>query len=411
MSNHLTQNSSKMALLVEHHPAYSKSFGTPNLIKTLSTPSVSPFKAIVATDMAGYKPISGPWDTIPTLALFRPRSLLPKIGLGLLDNFFFKLQNSRVIQFLKKYNIDHLFFLITNNSRFAIFAAELPWAGPKDIYLVDDFVEDSYIYRISKTKAQNALDTLMLECDRVFTISPISAAKLSHQYNRSCEFLPLPINSTTFQASSENKDKQTSHQETIVIHHAGSIHHLYANTIVDFVNLLQDVIEQSNFKVILEFYGNISKKQFKNLFGNILTQSHPNLILKPAGNVPYPQLIQAQQRADFLLLVNSFLPHMQKQTQYSFSSKTIEYLVSGTSILLYAPPYSSLVAYLDSHQAAHILSDTDKIKACTRLEQIFKDSNRNAPALAAIELAKTVHCTETFFKRVTNHLTENNQAG
>ena len=84
-----TTSSDRIALIAEHHPASAKNFGTSGLIKTLCASPRRPFQAVVATDLAGSKPVAGPWEELPILSLFRPRSLLPKIGLGLLDNFFF----------------------------------------------------------------------------------------------------------------------------------------------------------------------------------------------------------------------------------------------------------------------------------------------------------------------------------
>ena len=65
----------RIALVAELHPAYYVKGGTANLIKTFCFYPFHPFCSIVAADHAGPNPVPGPWDSIPTLSLFRPRSL------------------------------------------------------------------------------------------------------------------------------------------------------------------------------------------------------------------------------------------------------------------------------------------------------------------------------------------------
>lgn len=391
----------KFALMAEHHPAFAKNFGTPNLIKTLCSIPAHPFRAVIATDLPGPKPVAGPWDALPTLSLFRPRSVLPKVGLGLLDIFFFRLQTQRVLNFLKAQRIDYLFALITNNPRFAIFLANLPCSIPKYIYLLDDFVKDSHIYRIKKETARQTMDQLMSHSERVFSISPVCAADLERQYKRSCEFLPIPIPNAQINDTSRLFPKNRSSQDSITIHHAGTIHHLYADAVAGFISLLNELVKQKRIKITLEIWGNTSLKNPEKVLTARLKEQHHDLTVKICGFAD--DLIKEQNRADFLLLVNSFSLELEQQARCSFSSKTTEYLVSGTPILLYAPPHSSLVTYLSQHQAAHIVCTEHPQEALPQIDQIISDPDPTKTVAAAQALARTHHSGERFISKITNY--------
>lgn len=398
MSYNRADSSTRIALVAEHHPASAQTFGTSGLIKTLCAAPCHPFQAVVATDLAGSTPIAGPWQALPVLSLFRPRSLLPKIGLGLLDNFFFAMQRGRITRFLRRHQINRLFILLANNPRLALFAAaDLPAHLPKDIYLVDDFVEDSHLYRVKKVKARQAMEKLLRESDRVFVISPVSGEDLSRDYGRSGEFLPIPISDAKLTMVNQGRKLKSPDTGTLLIHHSGTIHHLYAEAMANFILLLNRLAAKRQLKITLEFWGNVTMAGLERTLNMRLHQQNNGVEIKFCGNVTSERLIIEQQRADFLLLVNSFAPDLKKQLRYSFSSKTTEYLISGTPILLYAPAYSSLTVHLGQHQAAHIISTEAPEAALPQLERIIDYPNRAETVAAAQKLAKEYHAEEHFF--------------
>jgi hypothetical protein len=387
-----------LALIAEHHPAFAGNFGTPNLIKTICADSAHPFSAIISTDRAGPHPVAGPWDAIPTLGLIRPRSLLPKVGLGLLDNLAFRLQYRWVTQFLKQHQPNALFLLVANNPRLAIFAANLPVALPRYVYLIDDFVQDSAIYRVSKNTAQRTLDKLVLESERIFTISPVYTTELEQHYGRPCEFLPLPISNATLSLAQADPLPPPP-SPPLVIHHSGQVHHLYAEALANFINLLQTIANQEQTPIRLEFWGNLNRASLEHALKLDLSQPLGHLEIKVCGFSPH-QLIVEQRRANFLLLANSFQPELAPQVRCSFSSKVGEYLVAGRPILLYAPAYASLTAHLGQHQAAFIVSQPSRAEALAHLKQILFEANPAEVVQAAKRLAQTQHSLDTFFNKI-----------
>ena len=393
-------------LIAEHPPTNSIRAGTANLVRTFCTSH--PFCAAVGTDHVGPNPIKGPWESVPSLSLFRPRSLFPglQIGLGLLDNAAFHMQNQRVVRFLEAHQVRRQFVLIANNARFASFAANLPCSIPRDIYLVDDFVADSGIYRVSRETAQRVLDRLVMESERVFTISPVYASDLQGQYGRSCEFLPIPIAdsllNTINSGPSPREQGGKASNGIITFHHSGQIHHLYVDALIILVGLFRKIAETKKIKIHLELWGNITRRDAEKALRINLqdVNQKDNFQVKICGEVPPIELARQQKRADFLLLVNSFLPEIEKQVRCSFSSKICEYMVSGVPILVYAPPYSSLAAHLGKYKAAHIISSQDMEAVRLQLEQILEDPQKNRTVEAAKKLALEVHSTRAFFDRI-----------
>jgi glycosyltransferase involved in cell wall biosynthesis len=399
------------ALVGEHCPAYHFRGGTSNIIKTLTSYPGHPFCAVVATDHEGPKPIRGPWDNIPTLPLFRPKSLFPnlRLGLGLLDNAAFRLQRYRVARFLDRHRVERLFVLIANNPRFPIFAAQLPVSIPMDIYIVDDFVADSHIYKVRKETAQQVLDRLVMRSDRVFAISPVYAADLQERYGKPCHFLPIPIADELLDdARAESTDRSSSEfpaktgDYAIVIHHSGHVHHLYADALSDLAAVLQTAAQKKNKKISLEFWGNVTPGSLEKALKINLHEVNRTgaLEIKLCGTVPPAELARQQQRADFLLLANSFLPELEKQVRCSFSSKVCEYMIAGVPILLYAPRYSSLAVHLGEHRAAYMITDNNKKNDPGELEYILSAPNKDRVVEAARSLAFDVHSCKAFFDSI-----------
>ncbi len=386
-------------LLVERHPGSALNAGTPNLVKILcSTPSRF-FGAVVSTDSAGKNPVPGPWDALPTLSLFKPSALVPGVGLGLLDSFFFRLQNSTVLRFLRQHEIKRLFIMVASNPRFAAFAAHLPDSISKDLYLVDNFVEESYRYKMKRETAQRVMDSLMARSERVFTVSPASAEDLTAAYHRPCKFLPIPVPEGLRRAAQPKDADFKKAGQSMVIHHAGTVHHLYGDAMAQFIRIMSELAERKNREITIEFWGSIQMEDLEKTLDMKLRKQTGNLNVKICGPVSAEQLIVEQKRADFVLLVNSFSKSLKPQLRYSFSSKTIEYMLSGTPILLYGPSYSAVVGYLKAHQAAHIVCAEQYDTALKVFEGILFAADRHETAAAARLLAQQ-HSIGSFITKI-----------
>lgn len=400
----------KFGLVAEHPPLNSIRAGTANLVRTFCSSPQHPFCAAVGADHVGSNPIAGPWEAVPFLSLFRPRSLFPglRIGLGLLDNTFFRFQDHRVVRFLENHGVKRQFVLIANNPRFASFAVKLPCSTPRDVYIVDDFVADSGIYRVNRETAQQMLDRLVMESERVFTISPVYASDLQAHYGRSCEFLPIPIDNMLLDGVESRPltggQGSSTTNEVITLHHSGQIHHLYSDALINLIRFLRKIADKKKKKIQVEFWGKITGKSLESALGLNLQEVNQGegFKIKICGEVTPMELARQQKRADFLLLVNSFLPELEKQVRCSFSSKICEYMISGVPILVYAPAYSSIAAHLGKYQAAYIISSRDSEDAMFQLEEILAAPHKGKIVESARALALEKHSSKSFFKKITS---------
>lgn len=394
-------------LIAQMHPALNFRGGTANLIKALLTYPRHPFKVMISGDIAGPEPLHGAWDQVPTLALLRPRSLFPKlsIGLGLLDNFAYRLQVRRMTRFLKKHRIERIFAIITNSTRFARLVEYLPSSIPLDLYIIDDPVADAGLYRMDEAAAQETFKRLIQRSSRIFAISPVYAEDIKKKYHRPCHFLPILIRDSILNAAAlpvERHEHQKDH--ALTLHHAGQIHHLYADAMARMTQLLANIAAKRNQSMVLELWGNIEAGDIETKLGIHFDENKEwhkqGFTVKLCGETTLKQLTAHQRRADFLLLVNSFLPTMERQIRCSYTSKVCEYMVSGVPILLYAPQYSGPARELSKHNAAHILTDPDMDTAQEKLDALLFQADKEKTVEPARKLARENHSSSAFFKRI-----------
>jgi hypothetical protein len=76
-------------------------------------------------------------------------------------------------------------------------------------------------------------------------------------------------------------------------------------------------------------------------------------------------------------------------------------MLSGVPIMVYAPTYSSLVHYFETHNAGHVVSTRDKEEALKQIEAILLDPNKSRTVKKARSLAFKLHSSEHFFNQIT----------
>ncbi len=253
------------------------------------------------------------------------------------------------------------------------------------------------------------MDKLVKSSDRLYSISPVFAQDIKEEYHRECGVLPIPIPQTNFNEELKHRAQLQSQKVVdtnaeITLHHAGQIHHLYADALAEMIPVLNRIAESRNVRITLELWGNLNPAQTAktlNITLNNEKQTENDYFnIKLCGEAPMSQLLESQKQSDFLMLFNSFIPSLTKQIRCSLSSKLLEYLLSGVPILLYGPRYSSLVEHLAKHNAAHIISTNDPEEAARQLEKILFDPKRTRTALNAYKLAEEQHSTKELYQRI-----------
>ncbi|MFN2494153.1 MAG: glycosyltransferase [Pyrinomonadaceae bacterium] len=130
--------------------------------------------------------------------------------------------------------------------------------------------------------------------------------------------------------------------------------------------------------------------------------------IKFHGWVSQVELKEALTTADILFLPFSFREDERYATSHAFPSKTADYLNSGKSILIFAPPYSSLVRYARQYGFAEIVDKQSKESLAQSIARIWKSPEYReqlaTKALAALNANHDINKQRAEFKALLNHL-------
>lgn len=163
-------------------------------------------------------------------------------------------------------------------------------------------------------------------------------------------------------AQSDYKDN--SSEEKIKIIYTGSVEEKYGiGKIVEAIQML------NSEKVQLDIYGkgNFVKKIQKNKYKNVFYK----------GFLPYKEILKVQNNADFLINARS---NNDEYVKYSFPSKTMEYLASGTPVI------STMLSGIPDNYKNHLIE--------------IKNSS-------PIEIKKTVECALKLDIKKRNEIAKN----
>ena len=130
--------------------------------------------------------------------------------------------------------------------------------------------------------------------------------------------------------------------------------------------------------------------------------------IKFQGWVSQAELKAALATADILFLPFSFREEERFATAQAFPSKTADYLNSGKPILIFAPPYSSLVRYAQQFGFAEIVGEPDQEQLARSIARIWTSAEyRNelgVKSRAALSANHDINKQRTDFKTLLQHL-------
>ena len=108
------------------------------------------------------------------------------------------------------------------------------------------------------------------------------------------------------------------------------------------------------------------------------------------GKRDYDEIKRKLCEADLVLFVESFDTEQIINTKYSFSTKIIDYLQSGSAVLAIGPGEISSIKYFDDIPGAYVIKNTDSLK--NELVDVLNDSsNYSRRALKIREFAEEHH--------------------
>jgi len=224
------------------------------------------------------------------------------------------------------------------------FAAALAARLRRVPYIV--VVHDDYVSQMN-IAARMLVRAILRNAAHVYCVSPGMQETMRSQFGVDSE-LQWPSTERPALNSVRRRGGELS------ILYAGSV----TSAVEDSLKSLTDLITSGRLReygiqdVKLHLYTAVKDEQ-KRAWG----WDHPDIFIHPW--VGQSELLQVLRNADILFLPFSFLAKERHTVEAAFPSKTADYLASGTPIVVFAPNYSSLVAYARREGFGEIVSEQD----------------------------------------------------
>lgn len=164
------------------------------------------------------------------------------------------------------------------------------------------------------------------------------------------------MNSSEFTDRELNGDIEQTHH----IVYAGNVEVGRHESIIAFA----EEAHRLDGKMYVDVYANVKDEKIKQK----LEQCQG---VRLHGFIPYNELQQIIQRAEYLLHVENFAPFYCEDLKYAFSTKIADSLATGNCLIVYAPANIAVCQYLTGRDAAILISNKDDLPS--KLEQILND--------------------------------------
>ncbi len=306
------------------------------------------------------------------------------IFLGLYNSSYRIVVSDKLLKWIDEYSPDIIY---AQPFKFCdmIFARELKEKTgiPLAIHIMDDSVnilnKPNLLYACWKNKIKNAFDNLVERTDICLSISESMSEEYLKRYNRS--FIPFrnPVEISSWKPFI--KKNWTLNDEVNIVY-TGRLAVPNINSLLTYCQVI-DELNTIGYRINLHIYSIDTNssflakiKKFKSVY-----------IHKAVKFGQIPALIT---QFDFAFLPIDFTPKGFKYAQFSVSTKTSEYMISGVPILLFAPGNIALTEYARKNKCMYIVSENDKDRLSEAMIKLIKDLNlRTTLAKRAFEVAKS----------------------
>lgn len=229
------------------------------------------------------------------------------------------------------------------------------WTGlPFDVYLVDDLEESARQSRQPwlASLTRRVEPRILRRADRVFTISPGYVEHLWAKYRVRAEWLPVAIP----RLDVGHRPYRPEQPDIRTITFIGAVNALYLDALKDALQVIEQWNAAGNpFRIRLSLltYSNLGF-----LERELGRHGHLELRFRPSSQEFKQQLLNSWA----LFLPCSFAEEMRVMVSTSFPTKLVDMLPAGRPILVYGPPYASVLEYFAAN----------KLPLCTHSPAQFK---------------------------------------
>ena len=244
-------------------------------------------------------------------------------------------------------------------------------------YMHDLWHEGTFKGEFSEALAARWEPIVFRDADRVFCITEAQIEYYQAKYPRAYEMLPhcVPA-SATIPDSIAVRTREPS-QDKLVLYTGNISPDMNRDALAEFVKCIDLLPPQYKIK----FLTNLSVERCK-----FLGIYHERI---EYGWVSVAESQRMIREADVLLLPLSFKNNLPEEVQTVFSTKTLDYLVSGTPILVFSPPYSYHTCSAKERGWGCVVENEDPQLLAHRLQELATDPVlRNKIANSAFEEAR-----------------------
>lgn len=258
------------------------------------------------------------------------------------------------------------------------------------IYLVDE-IEASAKYQQPKWVQlwiRSTLALVLKNSTSVFAISEGFVDYLKSEFQCKARWLPLPSQNTPVAPSILPSGKNSTRNIVFL----GGLNHLYLSALKD----LYEEISEFNAKSTTGLPWKLE----------VLSYCSPDVLLSLLSdqkhlifhqNLSNQKCIELMSKASACFLPYSFLESERIMVTTSFSCKILEYLASGSPILVYGPDYASITRYFIKENLP--VCTTNRVELRQALHKL--DAVRNSNYLAKYQTVwEKYHSPSSFRKRV-----------
>ena len=218
----------------------------------------------------------------------------------------------------------------------------------------------------------------------IYAISPEMQSRLKSEYGVDSE-LQRPATEAGYPDDIVAKRAPSSHSPVIL--YAGAI----TESVEDSLKLLAEILVTGKLQQFglesarLYLYTQLSPEKIRDWGWD-----HPSISVQ--GWVPQKEMQGVLRSADILFLPFSFSEKARYAVESAFPSKTADYLAAGQPILVFGPPYSSLVRYAAEQGFAEIVDEFSPDALARGIHNIVASpEHRDTLASRALEVFSQHH--------------------
>ena len=256
-------------------------------------------------------------------------------------------KNKKLLNYVKEYDPDIIFSFAIGTNPYTLMLQYLKeHSRAKLVLYVADDVHAQYSIKKNATgkRRKKNLSNLINMADLLYTASEEMAEKYARIYERS--FYPL------YKGCELEQPPKTAVNDPIKLVYAGNIQLGRDEILADLAACIQR-LNADKTKLTLEIYSN-----------NTVSEDMQNRLNIPGCSalckaLPYGQIKEKLSDADIVLHVESFSETHTQYTRYSFSTKIIDCLQSGSVLLVIGPAGLSSVEYPRRIPGAIVVDNLD----------------------------------------------------